>query len=376
MKKDKWIKTRGINGEYGYLNLSTNQFRTTLPNSKEEKRQRQIEDNKLILKAQSTNEAKFKRFESKRRNHSDETIKKQIKTPIMTVDTDGNFRNNYVKQLAPGESSVGGADPVGSFIVANIALNPIFKATNNITKQWLAKFRDTSSKVAYSNPSQYEIDYNKRFLISPEEFYTNDVYPRSSIKYNNPVRQPLTDYSYTYSSELPKNTEGAFYKNSGIIKIKSGLPPLKDASVKVHEFRHKLDNQYKLNIPQNQLLQNYKSYNGIIPGSDLIEEKMATNTQLRYLLANEYAEKFGKKPTIYNLDRYIEQMGERELLTKLARTNGYGSDYTYTFMNFIKPLSDKKRYEAISSKVQNIKKALKYVPTVGGFSMTENKKGK
>lgn len=136
---NKWIKTRGINGEYGYLNPSTNQFRTTLPNSEEEKRQQQIKNNKLVLKQQSANKAKFKRFDAKRRNHSDETIKKQIKTPIMTVDTKGNFRNNYVKQLAPGEDSTGGSDPVGSFIVANVAVNPLFKAVGRATQYGLAK---------------------------------------------------------------------------------------------------------------------------------------------------------------------------------------------------------------------------------------------
>lgn len=43
---NKWIKSRGANG---YLNLETNQFRTTIPSSSEENKQNQIKRNKAAL---------------------------------------------------------------------------------------------------------------------------------------------------------------------------------------------------------------------------------------------------------------------------------------------------------------------------------------
>lgn len=36
IRKVTWIKDRDINGNYGYRNIKTGEFRTTLPNSKEE----------------------------------------------------------------------------------------------------------------------------------------------------------------------------------------------------------------------------------------------------------------------------------------------------------------------------------------------------
>jgi len=49
----EWIRSRGINGEYGYLNIKTGEFRTNLPNSPEEKKSEQRKYNKAALKIHS-----------------------------------------------------------------------------------------------------------------------------------------------------------------------------------------------------------------------------------------------------------------------------------------------------------------------------------
>ena len=104
MQTPEWIRSRGVNGEYGYINMRTGQFRTTLPNSDEEKRQEQIKYNKAVLTTHAARQAKFNQTEGKLRNHSDERIKKEVNVPTIAMNPDGAFYNTYVRQLAPSES--------------------------------------------------------------------------------------------------------------------------------------------------------------------------------------------------------------------------------------------------------------------------------
>lgn len=121
-----WIPYRGVNGEYGYLNTETGQFRTALPNSKEERQKEQQKQRKAALVTHSARQAKYNRTDAKRRNHSDETVKKQVSVPIMTMNSDGTFANNYVQQMAPNESSLSTHDPIAEFYIGTKALNPVF----------------------------------------------------------------------------------------------------------------------------------------------------------------------------------------------------------------------------------------------------------
>lgn len=121
-----WIPYRGVNGEYGYLNTETGQFRTALPNSKEEKQKEQQKQRKAALVTHSARQAKYERIDARRRNHSDETVKKQVSVPIMTMNSDGTFANNYVQQMAPNESSLSTHDPIAEFYIGTKALNPVF----------------------------------------------------------------------------------------------------------------------------------------------------------------------------------------------------------------------------------------------------------
>lgn len=105
-KKLQWIKDRDINGNWGYRNINTGQFRATIPNSAEEKQQEQVKRNRAVVKQYSANKAKFDRTESKLRNHGDESIKLHTRTPIITSDSKGNLSTSYSEpQLAPNEDS-------------------------------------------------------------------------------------------------------------------------------------------------------------------------------------------------------------------------------------------------------------------------------
>ncbi len=137
---NEWIPSRGTSGEYEYVNTKTGQFRTTLPNSKEEKTQNVEKSKKAALVTHSARQAKFNRTQAKRRNHSDETVKKINNIPIINVNKDGTFTNNYVRQMALSESSTKVYTPVEEFILANTALNPIFKLAGRGVEYGFAKY--------------------------------------------------------------------------------------------------------------------------------------------------------------------------------------------------------------------------------------------
>lgn len=212
--------------------------------------------------------------------------------------------------------------------------------------------------------------------VTPEEFYKEDVIPRSTLKYNNPIKTPVDDFSYI-KANLPKGVLGDYNSVTNKVRVGNNLTPLRESATKVHEFRHRLDTKYKLNIPQENLLKSYKTFAGTNhSASKTIAEKMTTNTELRYNLFNEFANKFGRKPTIPELNKYIDQMPVEELSTKLYNTNGYGSDYTGTFSRWIKNNANNLRTEDLNKMIDNwgvnIKSALKYVPVSSGLIPKNN----
>lgn len=101
-----WIQGRGINGEYGYINLQTGEFSETIPGSEEETQQEIEKSKKFALKEHSTRQSKFDQNEGKWRNHSSETQKKWVNKPIIAVNPDGTFYNTYIRELAPFEQSL------------------------------------------------------------------------------------------------------------------------------------------------------------------------------------------------------------------------------------------------------------------------------
>ena len=132
----EWVKDRDINGNWGYRNFKTGQFRATLPNSQEEKKQEQTKRNNAVLKTYSANKTKFdESYESRRRNHSDETVKKVISKPIITVNNNGNANTGYSTELAPGEDSA----QLNTFIEEQIPIVKGFRLAAGLGKLALSK---------------------------------------------------------------------------------------------------------------------------------------------------------------------------------------------------------------------------------------------
>lgn len=216
-------------------------------------------------------------------------------------------------------------------------------------------------------------------IVTPEQFYSSDVVPRSFLRFNNPIQKPLKDFSFRRTT-LPEKQAGFFNRATGEVVINNKLAPFEDSSTRVHEFRHKLDEMYKRIQPQNQLLESsYKVYSGAAnKGSSLLEEKMATNTELRYQLFNDFTQKYGRIPTVQELNKYIDNLSVKDLSSKLYRVNGYGQDYVGTFKKWIdrerkaiESTADFKRNDRLNNTInsweQNIKTTLKYVPVGAGL---------
>ena len=121
-----WVKDRDVNGNWGYRNFKTGQFRTTMPNSQEEKQQERNKNNIVALKQYSADSAKYNRERATRKNHSDETIKKAISKPSLIMRNDGKATIVRSKELAPGEDSA----KLNTTIEEQI---PIFKGLNLVT---------------------------------------------------------------------------------------------------------------------------------------------------------------------------------------------------------------------------------------------------
>lgn len=135
IRKITWIKDRDINGNYGYRNTKTGEFRTTLPNSKEQNKQNQTRLNKAILRAHSHKLQNYENNDANRRNHSDEVIKKTVNVPYLMADKQGNFQEGTVKTLAPGEDS----SKINSTLEGLFIGDKVFRLGSGLTKIALAK---------------------------------------------------------------------------------------------------------------------------------------------------------------------------------------------------------------------------------------------
>ena len=131
----EWIKDRDINGNWGYRNFKTGQFRTTLPNSQEEKKQEQTKRNNAVLKTYSASKARYNQERETRKNHSDETVKKIISKPQINMDASGNMNVTYQNELAPGEDSA----QLNTIIEEQIPIVKGFKLVAGLGKLALSK---------------------------------------------------------------------------------------------------------------------------------------------------------------------------------------------------------------------------------------------
>ena len=103
---------------------------------KKKKKQEQTKRNNAVLKTYSANKTKFdESYESRRRNHSDETVKKVISKPQITMDKSGNANTGYSTQLAPGEDSA----QLNTFIEEQIPIVKGFRLVTGLGKLALSK---------------------------------------------------------------------------------------------------------------------------------------------------------------------------------------------------------------------------------------------
>lgn len=134
-RKITWIRDRDVNGNYGYRNIKTGEFRTTLSNSKEEVKQNQSKLNKAVLVSHSAKQQRYINQDSKIRNHSDEAIKKQIKIPYLITDKQGNLYESSVYTQAPSEDSAQIDNTLEGLFIGD----KIFRLGSGITKLALSK---------------------------------------------------------------------------------------------------------------------------------------------------------------------------------------------------------------------------------------------
>lgn len=122
----EWVRDRDVNGNWGYRNFKTGQFRATIPNSQEERQQEQRKNNTAALKQYSADSVKYNRERATRKNHSDETVKKVISKPSLVMRNNGKTTIIRSKELAPGEDSA----KLNTTIEEQI---PMFKGFNLVT---------------------------------------------------------------------------------------------------------------------------------------------------------------------------------------------------------------------------------------------------
>lgn len=129
---NEWIPERGVNGEYGYVNTKTGEFRTTIPGSDQEKQERIYKQNQASIKEYSSRLAEFDRTDANVRNYPDERIQKSINVPIISMKPDGSFTNNYIQASAPYESSLQIVSPELSLLASGKVISNLKHLTNKI----------------------------------------------------------------------------------------------------------------------------------------------------------------------------------------------------------------------------------------------------
>ena len=135
IRKITWIRDRDVNGNYGYRNIKTGEFRITLSNSKEEVKQNQSKLNKAVLVSHLAKQQRYINQYSKIKNHSDEAIKKQIEVPYLITDKQGNLHESSVYTQAPSEDSAQIDNTLEGLLIGD----KVFRLGSGLTKMALTK---------------------------------------------------------------------------------------------------------------------------------------------------------------------------------------------------------------------------------------------
>ena len=216
----EWIKDKDINGNVGYRNIKTGQFRSTLPKSVEEKQKDLNKRNKAALLTYSSQKAKFDRTQAHRRNHSDETMKKVLKVPQLVSNKQGIMSNTSIQQNAPNEDSSQIDNTFENFIVGD----KLFRLGTAVGKEALSKLRNyILSRQINSNIRRWNGTVGMEYFNSPNNWYRwtetpevegikemgKNVTTRDAIK---TMDVPSNNWRMAAMDNYSKSKEGYWYK--------------------------------------------------------------------------------------------------------------------------------------------------------------------
>lgn len=205
------------------------------------------------------------------------------------------------------------------------------------------------------------------------EFFENDVIPRiKKFDLSLSSEKPITkkDFKYKYSlTGVNKDSNGVYRVNSDEILLR----PFSNKQTKVHEISHrlqyidknkpwtytnmafeKLNNAYRLPTNTEILTKN---------AGDILE-KEAFNRSIRFGIYNELKNKLGRIPTIEEVDEYIDNPRNENLLLHKMKIDAYGDEYN-------KSINEQTYFR--NAAINAYRDALKYVPVVGGAAIIHNK---
>lgn len=231
----EWIKDKDVNGNVGYRNIKTGQFRSTLSKSVEEKQKDLNKRNKAALLTYSSQKAKFDRTQAHRRNHSDETMKKVLKVPQLVSNKQGTMSNTSIQQNAPNEDSAQIDNTFEDLIIGDKLFKlskGISKLSNNILDYKAIKGFNNRYNYGYNIKPTIIFDNNKldkvyNHLIKQHNTFTRGVDPSEAIKWGRfPKNTNLEDaasYSLTHipkatanNNAALKSSENALYTSNSI----------------------------------------------------------------------------------------------------------------------------------------------------------------
>ena len=198
----EWIKDKDVNGNIGYRNIKTGQFRATIPNSQEERQQEQRKNNIAVLKQYSADSVKYNRERATRKNHSDESVKKVISKPSLVMRNNGKITIVRSKELAPGEDSA----KLNTTIEEQI---PMFKGLNLVTGL---------GKLALSKMGQNEFSHWARNSLLNET--SGSLTKNIATPLIESEAVPLED-GFVYRTFTPSH--GGFVKNNLVYNRSYGV---------------------------------------------------------------------------------------------------------------------------------------------------------
>ena len=244
------------------------------------------------------------------------------------------------------------------------------------------KYADIGGKPKQSVNSYDFFDESNPQNLSPvsiKNFFKNDVEKRTHIL-DNPAFIPNSDNWYKYElHDFQNGLLGDYTPSLDRVRIARTLDPVTSHTTKVHEFRHKLESQYPLNYQQRKHLDEayriFSTKEPRIANSRNLAEKTATNTELRAKLYHKFRQTNGRNPRdIREMDNFIDNLSKSEIRDALRSINGYGQDYVESILSKIESakqegLPKEAIQDGVNKWVENVKQALKYVPTTVGVSL-------